>query len=105
MMSKLTERFSLIKADIDRYVSNADFSDITFSGGDSNWSYFRKLIILFFKEQQQGFRTIFYYRIGGFSKLISWLFRPPYKTQVIGCPDVDGGGDLLVSCLWNYPEL
>lgn len=94
-MSKINQRLGLIKADIDRYVLNSDFSDIRFPKGNSNWAYFRKMVILFFKKKQQGFRTIFYYRIGGFSKLISWLFPRPYKTQVIGCPDIVGGGIYL----------
>ncbi len=91
-MGRLKERIALIKADIDRYVTNSDYADIKFPQGNSNWDYLRKLRLLFFKKKQQGFRTIFYYRIGGFSKWISWFFRPPYKTQVIGCSDVAGGG-------------
>ncbi len=95
----MNSKWTLIKADIDRYVSNPDFSKIYFPCGYSRWDYLVKLFILLRKGGC--FRVIFYYRIGKWSKLFRWLFRPPYgRTTIINCPDIAGGG-IFFSHAWG----
>ena len=90
----------LLKADIDRYVSNPDFRCVNFPRGDSFFSYLAKFFILFFRRKDSCFRVIFYYRIGPFRKLINWLFPAPFSTTRIYCPDVEGGG-IYFSHAWG----
>ncbi len=97
MLNKNT--ISLIKADIDRYVSNADYSNRRFPKGSSSWAYFIKLLILM--RIGGCFRVIFYYRLGVLGGILKRIIRPPYgKTTIISCPKVEGGG-IFFSHAWG----
>lgn len=85
-------RIELVKADIDRFSNNPDYSSVWFPKGDNNFDYLIKLLILLFRKKDHCFRTLFYKRIGKLSFPIKWLFRPKYNTFRIGCPDIEGGG-------------
>ena len=88
---RIRKQVMLLKADIDRYVSNPDFQRFNFPKGKSFLAYLGKFFILFFREKNHCFRVIFYYRIGPFRRLINWLFPEPFNTTKIWCPDVVGG--------------
>lgn len=84
-------RWELIKADIDRYVTNSDYKKVWFPRGNSQVDYILKLLILL--KKGGCFRVIFYYRMGHvWGGIMRRLLRPPYRgTTVIDCPSVEGG--------------
>lgn len=93
-MGNLSRKLALIRADIDRYVSNPNYSRYYFPKGKSNWSYFIKCLILI--RYGGCFRVILYYRLGKVGKFFSHIIKPPYgRTTIIDCPDVAGGGNLF----------
>ena len=87
-MKSYKETINLIKADIDRYVTNPDYTRYKLT----KRSYVHKFLFLFFREQRHCFRVIFYHRIGRWARLVRWIFRPPFNTTRINCPNVVGGG-------------
>lgn len=87
----MMSRWGLIKADIDRYVSNPDYKHIWFPKRSSNFAYVLKLLILL--KRGGCFRVIFYYRAGRIvGGVLKRILKPPYgRTTVIDCPNVAGG--------------
>ena len=85
----MESKWTLIKADVDRYMLNQDYARLQFLQG---YPYLLKLLVLFFVAPKHCFRTIFYYRIGRWSVLFRLIFPPAYKDTYIWCPKVAGGG-------------
>lgn len=79
---------NLIKADIDRYCYNPDYASFNLA---IEGHYCKKFMNLFFRHKNNCFRNLFYFRIGRLSKLLCWLFKPPYNTTIICSKNVEGG--------------
>lgn len=89
---KAHSKWQLIKEDIDLWKANQDFALVPFSKGSSVLSYLLNLTYLFFLGQTHCFRTLFYFRLGRWSLLLRWLFRPLYRDTYIWSSNVEGGG-------------
>lgn len=85
-------KWKLIKEDIDLWKANQDFAAVPFAKGHSLFSYIINLTYLFFLGQKHCFRTLFYFRLGKWHILLSWVFRPQYKDTYIWSSNVEGGG-------------
>ena len=95
----MESKWLLIKADIDRYVTNPDYRRYWFPKGSSLLSYLIKLLLLM--KRGGCFRVIFYYRLGRLGRILKFFLRPPYgNTTVISCPNVVGGG-VFFSHAWG----
>lgn len=98
-------KWKLIKEDIDLWKANQDFAAVPFAKGHSLFSYIINLTYLFFLGQKHCFRTLFYFRLGKWHILLSWVFRPQYKDTYIWSSNVEGGGIFFCPSLFYSIKL